>query len=253
MSKIIIKNLIVDYPGAKKKDPPTIVINGLNAIFEDGSFNVIIGKSGCGKTTLLKTIIGLLPYDGDIDVDGNDFDLYTIAERNLAYVSQDFALYPHMTIFDNIAFPLKLSGASREEIINTVNAVAEELNLTYCLTRKPRHLSGGQQQRVALARAIVKSPSIYLFDEPLSNVDQSFRSEERHYIRSTVKKYGATAIYVTHDLKEAWSIADKIFVMDDGKIVLEGTPKEILDSDHPIAIELKALMNNVGDIIVKKN
>ena len=245
MSKIIIKDLIVEYPGRKRKDPPFLVLDKLNAIFEDGSFNVIIGKSGCGKTTLLKTIIGILPYDGDIDVDGNDFDLYTIAERNLAYVSQDFALYPHLTIFDNIAFPLKLNGALREEIIDTVSKVAKELDLTHCLTRKPRHLSGGQQQRVALARALVKSPSIYLFDEPLSNVDQQFRAEERHYIKSTVKKYGATAIYVTHDLKEAWSLADKIFIMDEGKIVLEGTPVEILESDSPYATEIKKLMEEV--------
>ena len=197
MSKIVIKDLIVEYPGAKKKDAPVVVLNKLNAVFEDNSFNVIVGKSGCGKTTLLKTIIGLLPYDGDIDVDGNDFDLYTVAERNLAYVSQEFALYPHMTIFDNIAFPLKLNGASREEIIKTVSVIADELDLTHCLTRKPRHLSGGQQQRVALARAMVKSPSIYLFDEPLSNVDPIFRAEERQYIKSTIKKYSATAIYVT--------------------------------------------------------
>lgn len=245
MSKIVIKDLIVDYPGPKKKDPPILVINKLNATFEDGSFNVIIGKSGCGKTTLLKTIIGLLPYDGDIDVDGNDFDLYTIPERNLAYVSQDFALYPHLTIFDNIAFPLKLNGAAREEIIETVSKIAAELNLTHCLTRKPRHLSGGQQQRVALARAMVKSPSIYMFDEPLSNVDPSLRAEERQYIKSTIKKYGATAIYVTHDLQEAWSLADKIFVMDEGRIVLEGTPEELLDSSNPLALELKQLMDNL--------
>ena len=125
MPKIVIKDLVVDYPGKKKKDPPIIVINKLNAVFENGSFNIIIGKSGSGQTTLLKAIIGSLPYDGDIDVDGNDFDLYTIPERNLAYVSQEFALYPHMTIFDNIAFPLKLCGASRKEIIETVNKIAD--------------------------------------------------------------------------------------------------------------------------------
>ena len=242
MSKIIIRDLIVEYPGVKKKDPSTLVLNKLNAVFEDNSINVIIGKSGCGKTTLLQTIIGMLPYDGDIDVDGNDFDLYTIPERNLAYVSQDFALYPHLTVFDNIAFPLKLNGASRKEIIETVNKVAQELDLTYCLTRKPKHLSGGQQQRVALARAMVKSPSIYLFDEPLSNVDPSFRAEERHYIKSTIKKYGAVAIYVTHDLNEAWSLADKIFIMDEGKFVLEGTPEEIINSEHPAALEIKQLL-----------
>ena len=147
-----------------------------------------------------------------------------------------------MSIFDNIAFPLKLNGASREEIIETVTAVAKELNLTACLTRKPRHLSGGQQQRVALARAIVKSPSIYLFDEPLSNVDQAFRMEERQYIKSTIKKYGATAIYVTHDLQEAWSIADKIFIMEDGKMVLEGTPKEVYESNSPFAADIRKLI-----------
>lgn len=242
MARIVIKDLIVDYPGKKKKDPHVIVLNKLNAIFEDNSFNVIIGKSGCGKTTLLRTIIGLLPYEGDIEVDGNDFDLYTVAERNLAYVSQEFALYPHLTIFDNIAFPLKLNGASRVEIIDTVNSIAKELDLSHCLTRKPRHLSGGQQQRVALARAIAKSPSIYLFDEPLSNVDQASRIEERQYIKSTVKKYSATAIYVTHSLEEAWSIADKIFIMDEGRFVFEGTPDELLNSDNPKAVEIQELL-----------
>ena len=249
MPKIVIKDLVVDYPGKKKKDPPIIVINKLNAVFENGSFNVIIGKSGSGKTTLLKTIIGSLPYDGDIDVDGNDFDLYTIPERNLAYVSQEFALYPHMTIFDNIAFPLKLGGASRNEIIETVNKIADELELTPCLTRKPRHLSGGQQQRVALARAMVKSPSIYLFDEPLSNVDQSSRAEERQFIKSTIKKYGATAIYVTHDLQEAWALADKIFILDEGKIILEGTPKELLDSNNPAALEIQEILKKYNEIL----
>lgn len=242
MARIVIKDLIVDYLGKKKKDPHFVVLNKLNAVFEDNSFNIIIGKSGCGKTTLLKTIIGLLPYDGEIEVDGNDFDLYTVAERNLAYVSQEFALYPHLTIFDNIAFPLKLNGASREEIIDTVNKIAKELDLSHCLTRKPRHLSGGQQQRVALARAIAKSPSIYLFDEPLSNVDQASRLEERQYIKSTVKKYSATAIYVTHSLEEAWSIADKIFVMDEGRFVFEGTPDELLNSDNPVAKEIQELL-----------
>lgn len=234
MPKIEIKNLCYSYINKKTK-AETFAIEDLSVVFEDGSFNVIIGESGCGKTTLLKLIAGLYDdYDGEIFIDEiNGLDLL-VKERNCAYVSQSFALYPHMSAFDNIAFPLKAKRMQRQDIINKVYEVADALDITYCLTRKPKYLSIGQQQRVAIGRSLVKGAKLYLYDEPLSNIDPSLRNEQKRLIKKVSTDYKATTIYVTHDVKEAFSIADHIYVMNEGKIVDDGTPAQLLKSKNEI-------------------
>ena len=234
---IEIKNLKVIYEKTFH-NPEVVAIKDLSVSFQMGEFNVIVGPSGSGKTTLLRVIAGLQKHDGNILVDNNDFDLIHPSDRNIAYVSQNYALYPHMTIFDNIAFPLKARGANKKEIVDIVYEISEMLDISYLLNRRPKELSGGQQQRVALARALVKKPEIYLFDEPLSNLSLEIREQEKLMIRKAVEKYHSTAIYVTHNIKEATSIADKIFVMNEGEIVFAGSPREALESDNPFVTNL---------------
>lgn len=237
MSKITVDNLTVTYKSRKRG--VVTALNDFNAVFEHGALSVILGYSGCGKTTLLKTIAGLKEYDGNIFYDGIDADELSFKARNLSYVSQNYSLYYHMTVFDNIAFPLNVAGAPREEVIERVMTIADELGLRVCLTRKPRQLSGGQQQRVALARALIKNPSLCLLDEPLSNLDAEQRVLTRGLIRKTLASHGCTTIYVTHDFTEAMALADKIYVMNDGKLVCCGEPKQVFASDDEIVRSLK--------------
>ena len=234
---INVQNLTVTYVNKRKQE--IVALDDLNCQFDMGKFNVILGYSGCGKTTLLKCIAGLLDYDGTITVNGVDYDTLDIKDRNVAMVSQQYILYPNMTIFDNIAFPLRIAGADRKEITERVNEVADKLGLQYCLTRKPRHLSGGQQQRVALARALVKKPDICLLDEPLSNVDAQQRVELRQLIKQAIKSINTTAIYVTHDITEAFALADKLFVINNGKLEICGEPMEVYRSGNEV---VKSLM-----------
>ena len=239
MPEIIIENLNVEYQPKRKKDYPVKVIEDMNVVFKTDTLNVILGYSGCGKTTLLKSILGLLDYDGKILLDGVDLNDLAIKDRNFAYVSQNYVLYPNMTVFDNIAFPLKLQGCMRDEIVERVNEVAEKLDLTLLLTRKPKHLSGGQQQRVALARAMVKKPTVYFFDEPLSNIDPRLRSEARLLIKKCIKEYQSTAIYVTHDFSEAMTLADYLYIINNGKIEISGEPLEVYNSNNETVNDLK--------------
>ena len=234
---ITIKNLFVKYEKTYH-NPEAVAIHDLSMEMAKGSFNVIVGPSGCGKTTLLKAIAGLINYQGKILVDDIDFDKVHPSDRNLAYISQDYALYPHMNVFDNIAFPLKARGAKKKEIVQIVDEIATLFEIKFLYTRKIKELSGGQKQRVALARALVKKPDIYLFDEPLSNVSEDHRVKEKKLIKECVEKYQSTAIYVTHNISEALSLADQIFVMDEGNVVCNGTPKEILESNNKLVKEL---------------
>lgn len=234
MSLIKIKNLTYQYKRNKNNIVVT-AIDDLSCEFKDGAFNVIVGPSGCGKTTLLRIIASLLEhYEGEVLTDSVDIKKLSIKERNLAFVSQNYILYPHFTVFDNIAFPLKTMMIDREEIIRRVYKVAEEMNLMDCLPRKPRYLSGGQKQRVALARAIIKNADLYLFDEPLSNIDPLLRNEQRLFIKQIMANHHATVIYVTHDFKEALALADYLFVMDNGKIVISGEPMKVFESGNEV-------------------
>lgn len=237
MSEIVIENLSVSY--SNKQKISFKAIDDLSCNFVDGKFNVIIGPSGCGKTTLLRCIIGSMAYDGMITVDGLDFSTISTRHRKLGYVSQAYSLYPMMTIFDNIAFPLRNKKVGREEIIKRVNEVAKMLSLEDCLNRIPRQISGGQQQRTALARTIVNNPNIFLLDEPFSNIDPLMRSQERRILKRVSESFNKTVIYVTHDFNEAVTLADYIFVMNEGKIVEKGTPNEILDSENEVVVSLR--------------
>ena len=228
MSELVIENLTVTYDLPKKQKVQAL--KGINAVFKDGEFNVIIGKSGCGKSTLLKALLGLVYFEGDVFLDGVDLYDYSIGERNFSYVSQDIVLQPHVTVFDNIAYPLKIRGMEKALIVQKVNELAKELDIVDCLSRKPKQISLGQAQRVAVARALVKNANFYLFDEPFSNLDQKNRSYSKKLLLDLIKKTKSSVIYVTHSIEEATSLADKVFVMDDGVFVFSGTPDELITS-----------------------
>lgn len=204
------------------------VIPPLDLEINDGEFVVFVGPSGCGKSTLLRLIAGLEDLSGgSIDIDGVDATDASPAKRGLAMVFQSYALYPHMTVRKNIMFPLKMAGMKLAEANKRIDAAAKVLNLTDYLDRRPGQLSGGQRQRVAIGRAIVREPSAFLFDEPLSNLDASLRVNMRLEICDLHKTLATTMIYVTHDQVEAMTMADKIVVLHDGYIEQVGSPLEL--------------------------
>ncbi|TPE43780.1 ABC transporter ATP-binding protein, partial [Amaricoccus solimangrovi] len=207
---------------------PVTIIPKINLEIEDGEFVVFVGPSGCGKSTLLRLIAGLEDTtSGTIMIDGKDVTSAAPAQRKLAMVFQSYALYPHMTVGKNIAFPLKMAGESQQEIDKKVANAARILNLTNYLERKPGQLSGGQRQRVAIGRAIVRQPSAFLFDEPLSNLDAALRGTMRLEISELHQSLGKTMIYVTHDQVEAMTMADKIVVLSAGNIEQVGSPLDL--------------------------
>ncbi len=209
----------------------TNIIPKLDLDIEDGEFVVFVGPSGCGKSTLLRLIAGLEDTtSGRILIDGRDVTSESPARRQLAMVFQSYALYPHMTVAKNIAFPLKMAGESQAEIDRKVANAARILNLTNYLERRPGQLSGGQRQRVAIGRAIVRNPSAFLFDEPLSNLDAALRGTMRLEISELHQALGKTMIYVTHDQVEAMTMADKIVVLNAGNIEQVGSPLELYRS-----------------------
>jgi multiple sugar transport system ATP-binding protein len=204
------------------------VIHGVNLNIGDGEFVVFVGPSGCGKSTLLRLIAGLEDISsGKISIDGEDVTEAPPSKRGLAMVFQSYALYPHMTVRDNIAFPLKMAKMDPAEIDKKVNEAARVLNLAQYLDRRPRQLSGGQRQRVAIGRAIVRSPTAFLFDEPLSNLDAALRVGMRLEIGELHKRLAKTMVYVTHDQVEAMTLADKIVVLNAGRIEQVGSPLEL--------------------------
>jgi multiple sugar transport system ATP-binding protein len=206
----------------------TEVIPPINLEVSDGQFVVFVGPSGCGKSTLLRLIAGLEDVtSGKIEIDGRDATTIPPAKRGLAMVFQSYALYPHMSVRRNIAFPLKMEGLSKQEIDARVATAAKILNLTDYLNRRPGQLSGGQRQRVAIGRAIVRQPAAFLFDEPLSNLDASLRVNMRLEIADLHHSLKTTMIYVTHDQIEAMTMADKIVVLHAGRIEQVGSPLEL--------------------------
>ncbi|MDW9500587.1 sn-glycerol-3-phosphate ABC transporter ATP-binding protein UgpC [Sinorhizobium meliloti] len=218
----------VDLEGIVKRFGSTEVLSRIALDINDGEFLVLVGPSGCGKSTLLRVIAGLEDADaGVVRIDDRDVTALEPRERDIAMVFQSYALYPHMTVRQNIGFSLKLSGRPEAEIGAAVDDAARLLGLSALLDRKPRELSGGQRQRVAMGRAIVRKPALFLFDEPLSNLDAKLRVQMRTEIRALHERLGATSVYVTHDQVEAMTMADRIVVLDRGRIVQIGTPLEV--------------------------
>lgn len=206
------------------------VIKGIDLEIHDGEFIVFVGPSGCGKSTLLRMIGGLEDISrGTLDIDGRDVTAEPPSKRGLAMVFQSYALYPHMSVRDNMGFSLKTAGAPKAEIDEKVNAAAAVLKLEPYLDRRPKDLSGGQRQRVAIGRCIVRDPTAFLFDEPLSNLDAALRVEMRLEIATLHHRLKSTMIYVTHDQVEAMTLADRIVVLEFGKIAQVGTPKELYE------------------------
>ena len=232
MSKIVIKNLEKSFGNNK-------VISNFNIKIEDGEFIVLVGPSGCGKSTLLRMISGLENIDqGEIFLDQKLINNLLPSKREIAMVFQSYALYPHMNVFENMSFGLKMEKIPKSEINLKVNDAAATLQIEDLLERKPKQLSGGQRQRVAIGRAITRSPKVFLFDEPLSNLDAALRSEMRVEISKLHKKLNSNIIYVTHDQIEAMTLADRIVVLNKGNIEQYGTPSEIyLDPNNIFVAE----------------
>jgi len=218
----------VHIEGVKKNYGSTQVLHDINLSIEHGEFVVFVGPSGSGKSTLLRVIGGLERIsEGNIFIDGllvNDLDA---SDRNLSMVFQSYALYPHLNVWDNLAFPMRMAKSSKSYIDLRIKTVSEMLQIEHLLDRKPKQLSGGQRQRVAIGRAVVREPKVFLFDEPLSNLDAELRVQMRVQIAKLHHVLGNTMIYVTHDQVEAMTMADKIVVLQDGKIEQIGTPHEL--------------------------
>ncbi|MGN6536864.1 MAG: ABC transporter ATP-binding protein [Mesorhizobium sp.] len=221
MGRIALKSV-------RKAFGSTVIIHDIDLTVDEGEFVVFVGPSGCGKSTLLRLIAGLEDTtSGTIEIDGRDVTATAPARRGLAMVFQSYALYPHMTVRDNIAFPLKMANMKPTDIEAKVAAAARVLNLAAYLDRRPSQLSGGQRQRVAIGRAIVREPAAFLFDEPLSNLDAALRGAMRIEISELHQQLGTTMIYVTHDQVEAMTMADKIVVLNAGRIEQTGTPLDL--------------------------
>ena len=220
----------VQLSGVGKHFDGIRVLESLDLIVDDGEFVVLLGPSGCGKTTALRIIAGLeRPTSGRVLIGGKDVTSLSPRERDVAMVFQSYALYPHMSIEDNIGYPLKIRGVPGRDRVSAVKAVAESLEVGHLLSRKPRQLSGGQRQRIALARAIIREPAAFLMDEPLSNLDAKLRISMRGEIRRLQQRLGATTIYVTHDQAEAMTMADRVCLISDGVVQQYAPAQEIFD------------------------
>ena len=221
MAEVILKEVIKDFG-------KSTVINDVSIKINEGDFCVIVGPSGCGKSTLLRIIAGLeIPTNGSIIINSKDVTTVDPANRGIGMVFQNYALYPHMTVEENMSFGLRMNNAPKTKINKKVGEAAKILQLTELMKRKPASLSGGQRQRVAIGRAIVKGSKVFLFDEPLSNLDAELRVEMRIELTRLHKDLGATIIYVTHDQTEAMTMADKIVVLRDGCVEQVGKPLEL--------------------------
>ena len=250
MAKVILKNIKKVYPNSVKKnrkkkaepehrtgnllvtDEGVVAVQDFNLEIEDKEFIVLVGPSGCGKSTTLRMIAGLEDISGgELYIGDRLVNDVEPKDRDIAMVFQSYALYPHMSVYDNMAFSLKLKKTSKEEIDRKVREAAEILDITQYLDRKPKALSGGQRQRVAIGRAIVRDPAVFLMDEPLSNLDAKLRNQMRAEIIKLRQRINTTFIYVTHDQTEAMTLGDRIVIMKDGVIQQIGTPQQVFD--HP--------------------
>jgi len=225
MASITLQNIVKRYGSGKSVNQ---VIHGVSADILDGEFVVIVGPSGCGKSTLLRMVAGLEEIsEGDISIGSRVVNQLEPSERDIAMVFQNYALYPHMSVFDNMAYGLKIAKVPADEIRARVDKAAKILEIGPFLKRKPRELSGGQRQRVAMGRAIVRQPQVFLFDEPLSNLDAKLRAQTRLEIQKLHRELGITSLFVTHDQVEAMTLAQRMMVMNAGVMEQFGTPEEV--------------------------
>ena len=227
----------VRMEGIVKKHGSFTALHGIDLEIRPGEFFALLGPSGSGKTTTLRILAGLEPVDaGRVVMDGTDVTHAQPGERDVAMVFQSYALYPHMTVAQNIGFPLKMVGMPAAQVESAVKDAAAKVDIAHLLERKPGQLSGGQQQRCALARAIVRKPRLFLLDEPLSNLDAKLRLETRAELRKLQRSLGVTAVYVTHDQEEAMTVADRMAVFMEGRIVQVGTPHEIFRKPAKVTV-----------------
>lgn len=258
MSKVELRNLVKSYDGKKN------IINNINLEISDKEFIVLVGSSGCGKSTILRLISGLEDItSGEVYIDDKLVNNTHPKDRDIAFVFQSYALYPHMSVYDNIAFGLKMRKFNKKTINQKVLEVAKALNLEELLDRKPKQLSGGQRQRVALGRAIVRNPKVFLMDEPLSNLDANLRIQMRSEIKRLHKNLKTTFIYVTHDQTEALTMGDRIVVLDKGVIQQAASPNDIYNKPKNMFvanfigqmnfIDVKVIDNKIslGDVIIE--
>ncbi len=225
MAKLCLKNIYKSFESEKVKKQ---VLSDVSLEIEDKSFCILLGPSGCGKSTLLRLVAGLeQPDSGEIFIDDKKVNDVHPKDRDIAFVFQSYALYPHLTVYENMAFPLKIKGENKKNIDKKVKEAAEILGLEELLKRKPKELSGGQRQRVALGRAIVRDAKIFLMDEPLSNLDAKLRANMRVEIKKLHQKLNTTFIYVTHDQTEALTMGDTIVILNEGKIFQKDTPENV--------------------------
>jgi len=234
MASISLNSIVKRYGTGQAAVP---VIHGVNAEIKDGEFIVIVGPSGCGKSTLLRMVAGLEEITGGtISIGARVVNNLEPAKRDIAMVFQNYALYPHMSVFDNMAYGLKIAKVAKEEIKARVDKAAKILELGHLLERKPRALSGGQRQRVAMGRAIVRQPQVFLFDEPLSNLDAKLRAQTRIEIQKLHRELGITSLFVTHDQVEAMTLAQRMIVMNAGNMEQFGTPEEVYHTPASIFV-----------------
>jgi ABC-type sugar transport system ATPase subunit len=229
MAEVLLQNL------EKRYENDAHAVKGVTLTARDGEFVVLVGPSGCGKTTTLRMVAGLEDItSGDLLIDGERMNDREPKDRDVAMVFQNYALYPHMTVFENMAFPLKMRKVPKAQIKMQVEDAAKLLGIDHHLKKKPKELSGGERQRVAVGRAIVRRPKVFLFDEPLSNLDAALRTQMRAELKRIQRNLGATMLYVTHDQVEAMTMGDKIAVMNKGELEQFGTPSEIYE--HPASV-----------------
>ncbi|MEW2461356.1 MULTISPECIES: ABC transporter ATP-binding protein [Microbacterium] len=228
MAQIELVGVEKSYGRPKRGHEARKAVSDLSYVIEDGHFVSLLGPSGCGKTTTLNMIAGLEDISGgEILIDGRRVDDLDPDKRDLAFVFQDYALYPHMSVYENIAFGLRMRKVAKDEIDRRVRDAARRLDIAHVLDVKPKSLSGGQRQRVALARAIARRPAVFLFDEPLSNLDALLRDQTRSELKVLHRELGATSVYVTHDQEEAMTLSDRIAVMSRGRLEQYGSPYEV--------------------------
>ncbi len=239
----------VKLSGVSKAYGEVKILKGIDLDIHDGEFMVFVGPSGCGKSTLLRTIAGLEDIsEGTLTIGGRVVNDVPPAERGIAMVFQSYALYPHMSLFDNMAFGLKLAKVPQAEIDSAVNGAAKMLHIDHLLQRKPKDLSGGQRQRVAIGRAIVRKPEVFLFDEPLSNLDTALRVKMRYEFAKLHEQFKTTMVYVTHDQVEAMTLADRIVVLQAGRIEQVGAPMALYD--HPCNLFVAGFIGSPGMNII---